>query len=273
MKPLHSMPVITAIALLVCVAAVGLGISAAREMPVRVSAGEHELRMSIQGAGSPTVILETFGPAYLEAWNRIQPEIARFARVVAYDHAGYWGSEPGPKPRDAMRIARELHAALGTANLPPPYILVGYSFGGPYIRVFASLYPEAVAGMVFVDPTQEAFMAMLNRMFPELNTVTHEQRREQNEWGMQRPSLNQARDARLPEVPITLITGAKVHDVLTRKLLPLWQAEHAKWLSQFPNAQHIVTTNSGHGVVFTEPELIVDAVREAVARVRFRETR
>lgn len=272
MRKLHSIPVITVISLLICVAAVGLGISAAREMPVRISAGKHELRMAIAGTGSPTVILETIGPANLENWNRIQRRIARFATVVSYDHAGYWASDPGPKPRDATRIARELHAALGNANLPPPYVLVGYSFGGPYIRVFAGLYPEEVAGMVFVDPTQEAFMSMLNRKFPELNVVTYEQRHEQNEWGMQYQSMMQARDARLPEVPITLITGAKVHDVLTRKLLPLWQAEHAKWLSQFPGARHIVTTNSGHGVVFTEPELIVDAVREAVETVRAKET-
>jgi pimeloyl-ACP methyl ester carboxylesterase len=63
-----------------------------------------------------------------------------------------------------------------------------------------------------------------------------------------------------------LISGAAEHDVLSRKFLPLWRDEHAKWLSQFPQARHIITTNSGHGVVFTEPELIVDAVREVIAR-------
>ncbi len=263
--PVYAVALLT---LIVTTAALCLGVLAAREMPVRISVGEHELRMSIAGTGSPTVILETFGPAYLETWNRIQPEIARFARVVSYDHAGYWASEPGPKPRDATRIARELHTALQKANLRPPYVLVGYSFGGPYIRVFASLYPEEVAGMVFVDPTQEAFMAMLNEQFPDMNIVTEAQRSEQYEWGMQWPSMHQARDARLPEVPITLITGAKIHDVLSRKLLPLWQAEHTKWLSQFASAQHIITTNSGHGVVFTEPELIVGAVGEIVEQVR-----
>ena len=126
--------------------------------------------------------------------------------------------------------------------------------------MFASLYPEEVAGLVFVDPTQEAFMAMLNEQFPDMNIVTDEQ----YEWGMQWQSLIQARDAQLPEVPMPLITGAAAHDVLSRKLLPRWQAEHAKWLSQFPSAKHIVTSNSGHGVVFTEPELIVGAVREIV---------
>ncbi len=264
MNPFQPPTSITLFTIVPTAAALMLGIAAAREMPVRVSVGDHELRMLVSGSRGPTVVLETFGPAYLETWNRIQPKIAQFARVISYDHAGYWGSEPGPKPRDATRIATELRVALRKAGLAPPYILVGYSFGGPYIRVFAGLYPEEVAGMVFVDPTQESFMALLNRLFPEINVVTTEDVNAQEEWGMQWASMNQARVARLPEVPITLITGAAVHDVLSRNLIPIWGAEQAKWLSTFPQAKHIVTTRSGHGVVFTEPELIVDAVKGIV---------
>jgi pimeloyl-ACP methyl ester carboxylesterase len=145
---------------------------------------------------------------------------------------------------------------------------VGYSFGGPYIRVFAGLYPEEVIGMVFVDPTQESFMLMLNREFPEMNVVTEQQRREQGEWGMQWSSLHQAENALLPVVPMILITGARAHDVLSRHLLPRWEAEHLNWLGQFPHAKHVPTTNSGHGVVFTEPELVIEAVRKVVEQAR-----
>jgi pimeloyl-ACP methyl ester carboxylesterase len=252
----------------VTAAALVLGIAAAREMPVRIPAGGHHLRMSVQGTGGPAVILETFGVANLESWNRVQTEIARFTRVVSYDHAGYWGSEPGPKPRDATRIAHELRAALRNANIPPPYILVGYSFGGPYIRVFAGLHPDEVAGMLFIDPTQEGFMIMLRERFPELNVIPDEARREQSEWGMSWPSMEQARDSRLPDVPTTLITGARTHNVLSRHLMPRWLGDHAKWLAGYPRAKHIVTTNSGHGVLFSEPELIVEAVHEIVRQTR-----
>jgi hypothetical protein len=115
-----------------------LAVEAARAMPRHVSAGQNALRMSIVGEGSPTVVFECFGPASLEIWSRIQPEVARLTRTVSYDHGGFWGSEPGPKPRDAQRLAGELRAALQTAGVPPPYLLVGYSFGGPYVRVFAA---------------------------------------------------------------------------------------------------------------------------------------
>ena len=85
---------------------------------------------------------------------------------------------------------------------------------------------------------------------------------------MQGQSMDQARGAILPDVPMTLITGARVHEALSRYLLPRWEAEHSHWLSRYPHAKHIVTTNSGHGVVFTEPELIVNAVREMIGRPR-----
>jgi pimeloyl-ACP methyl ester carboxylesterase len=105
--------------------ALGLHVAAVRTMPTRVSVGDHKLRMYVTGHCSPSVVLETFGLAYLETWDKIQPEIARFAKVVSYDHAGYWGSEPGEKPRDAKQIARELHSALSNAGVSPPYLLVG----------------------------------------------------------------------------------------------------------------------------------------------------
>ena len=252
--------------------ALALAIHAARAMPTRVPAGAHALRMLATGAGSPTVVLETFGPACLEIWNQIQPGIEGVARVVSYDHAGYWGSEPGPKPRDARRIAVELHAALRNANLPPPYILVGYSFGGPYTRVFAGLYPNEVAGMVLVDPSQEEFMAWLNAHFPKLNVVTDADLQKQDEWGSQWISMGQAHDAILPDVPITLITAAKIEGPLLGRLIPVWRGAHENWIRGHPGARHIVTTNSTHGIFHTEPELIAGAVREMVLKTQSKDT-
>src|SRR5262245_17009806 len=81
-----------------------------------VDTGGHHLRMLISGRGSPAVIFETGGsPAAggpLEAWERVQPAVSRFTTTVSYDRGGIAWSAPGPKPRDARRIARELHTAL-----------------------------------------------------------------------------------------------------------------------------------------------------------------
>src|SRR5262249_37856517 len=141
------------------------------------------------------------------------------------------------------------------AGVPPPYLLVGYSFGGPYIRVFASMYPGEVCGMVFVDPAQEQFSAWLKKHFPGMNVVTEEDRQRQDEWGSQEISFEQAHEARLPNVPITLISAAQPGGILLNRLLPEWLKAHHDWLGQYPQARHITTTNSGHGIFFSEPGL------------------
>ena len=56
-------------------------------------------------------------------------------------------------PRDAHQIATELHTLLMQAGVPGPYVLVGHSFGGLYVRTYAADYPGEVAGVVLVDAT------------------------------------------------------------------------------------------------------------------------
>jgi pimeloyl-ACP methyl ester carboxylesterase len=236
----------------------------------RVDVDGRRVRLKVAGQGAPVVVLETSGMAPLECWARVQPEVAKFARVVAYDHAGYWGSDPGPKPRDARQVAQELHALLRRAELPPPYVLVGYSFGGPFIRVFAHQYPNEVAGMVFVDPSQEEAFAWLKVQHPEINRITPEEEAAQDEWGCSWASLDQARRAwPLPNVPVTLITCVRLDgNPLLREIVPVWLKSHQNWLSKIPDARHVVTDRSGHGIVLQEPELVIEEIREMVERVR-----
>ncbi len=123
------------------------------EKIIDVDAGGHRLHMLIVGDTGPTVVLESGGGGGI-GWEQVRQEVGRYARVVTYDRAGVGASEPGPQPRTGRQIAVELHTALGNADLSPPYILVGHSMGGPYVRIFAATYPDEVAGLVLVDPTQ-----------------------------------------------------------------------------------------------------------------------
>jgi pimeloyl-ACP methyl ester carboxylesterase len=104
-----------------------------------------------QAPGAPTVILENGLGATSATWARVQPEVARSARVCAYDRAGAGWSDPSRAPRDAQAMAGELHSLLQAAGIPGPYVLVGWSFGGLVVRVFAGQYPDEVAGLVLVD--------------------------------------------------------------------------------------------------------------------------
>jgi len=81
----------------------------------------------------------------------VQPEVAKATRVCSYDRAGTGWSGSNSKPRDAQHIAAELHALLQSAGIPGPYVLVGWSFGGLYVREYAGQYPNEVGGMVLLD--------------------------------------------------------------------------------------------------------------------------
>ncbi|HEX8097709.1 MAG TPA: alpha/beta hydrolase, partial [Pyrinomonadaceae bacterium] len=142
--------------------------NAQREGELSADAGGHRLHMLVEGRGAPTVILESGLGDGLESWAKVQPEVARFARVVAYDRAGLGRSEPGPKPRTARQVATELHTALKNAGLKPPFVLVGHSGSGFTIRVFANLYPNEVAGLVFVEPTQAGLEDWIRSRRPDV---------------------------------------------------------------------------------------------------------
>src|SRR5919112_4782707 len=88
-------------------------------------------------------------------WQLVQPEMAKFARVCTYDRAGMGWSEAGSQPRTSRQIVRELHTLLGNAGVRGPYVLVGHSFGGTNMQVYASQYPDEVAGMALVDSALE----------------------------------------------------------------------------------------------------------------------
>lgn len=123
------------------------------------------LHVQTSGQGLPAVVLETGLGGMSSAWGWIQPEAAKFSRVVAYDRAGLGWSGPDTAPITAGLVSRRLHSLLLHSRILPPYVLVGHSMGGLFIRVFADLYPDEVAGMVLLDavhPDQHLRSAAIN---------------------------------------------------------------------------------------------------------------
>lgn len=122
-----------------------------------VDVGGYRLHLYCTGLnrdGRPTVVLET-GLGGLgtnsATWVWVQQAVAKTTRVCAYDRAGLGWSDPGPAPRDAMQIAAELHTLLRKSGTPGPYVLAGWSYGGLYVRAFASRYSDETAGLVLLD--------------------------------------------------------------------------------------------------------------------------
>jgi pimeloyl-ACP methyl ester carboxylesterase len=116
-----------------------------------VNVGGYSLHLQCVGTGSPTVVLDAgLGGTSLD-WNLVQTQIGQTTRVCAYDRAGMGWSDSSPAPRDAENIATELHTLLQNAQIPGPYVLAGWSYGGMYVRQYAGQYPDEVAGLVLLD--------------------------------------------------------------------------------------------------------------------------
>ena len=118
-----------------------------------VDIGGWQLHLHGQGTNKkgPAVILEAGAGDFSFDWSLVHPEVAKFAPVYSYDRAGHAWSDMGPKPRTMQQTVYNLHTLLHKANVPPPYILVGASYGGFLVRLFAQQYPKEVAGIVLVD--------------------------------------------------------------------------------------------------------------------------
>ena len=120
-----------------------------------VDVGGYKLHRNSMGSGGPTVVLESGLGCISSDWGLVQSEIAKFTTVISYDRAGMGWSEESPCPRTSQQIVEDLHTLLHNAKIPGPYILVGHSFGGPNVQLYAITYPDEVAGLVLVDSSHE----------------------------------------------------------------------------------------------------------------------
>ena len=120
-----------------------------------IDVGGYKLHLQSKGSGGPAVVIDTGLGDISATWSPIQSEIAKFTQVVTYDRAGIGWSESSPFPRTSQQIVHELHELLTRAHIPKPYILVGHSFGGINVQLYAATYPEDVQGLVLVDSGHE----------------------------------------------------------------------------------------------------------------------
>lgn len=121
---------------------------------VDVGDGRH-LNLYCRGTGSPAVIFDSGLGDSTIAWALVQPTISEKNTTCSYDRAGLGFSDAATRPSTASNDADDIHRALKVAHVKPPYILVGHSAGGMYVRVFADRYRHEVVGMVLVDPSHE----------------------------------------------------------------------------------------------------------------------
>jgi hypothetical protein len=230
------------------------------------------LEAKIEGTNRPPVIFESGFTGGLFLWAPIQSQIGKVTQTLSYERAGLGRSEPGPEPRSAEPIARELHALLAAKAIAPPYILVGHSAGGLYVRVFAHMYPKEIAGLVLVDPaTEEDYERMqkdktdedLQKMGMPPGAVA--------QWRALPETIRQARETwPLPGVPVVVLTSGKPlgqWPLATPTDMQRWLESHDKLVARIPGAEHIVISGADHLSILKEGA-VVEKIREMVDGVR-----
>ena len=136
-----------------------------------VDVGGHAMRvltrgLDRRGPGSPVLVFEAGATQSLDVWNGVLAALPEELPVVAYDRAGLGRSEWDATTPTPRHVATRLHALLDAVDAGPPYVVVGYSWGGSLARFFAGYYPDEVAGLVFVDPGPIVTMTHAERLAP-----------------------------------------------------------------------------------------------------------
>jgi pimeloyl-ACP methyl ester carboxylesterase len=240
--------------------------------PELVQVGNLRVETKIEGMGNPPVILESGFTGGLFPWGPIQSAVAKQTLTWSYERAGLGRSDPGPNPRAAEQIARELHALLAAKAIAPPYILVGHSAGGLFVRVFAHLYPKEIAGLVLVDPATEVDYERI------LKDKTAEDLQKMGmpsggveQWRALPESIEQARHSwPLPKVPVVVFTSGKPlgqWPLATPEDMQKWLESHNKLVTRIPGAKHIVIENVDHLGILKE-DVVVQDILQMLAAVR-----
>ncbi len=257
--------------------------------------GGRRIYLECHGRGRPTVVLEAGLRSRSDFWIErtdetrgvtVVPGVAKFTRVCIYDRPGttlgtseFSRSDPVPMPRTARDAVADLHALLRAARVPGPYVLGGHSTGGLIARLYAAIYPREVAGMVLVDALSEflrkRFTAEQMAVYDELNngSLPGLEDYADLEQILFRPSFRQTARATgaepLPDIPVVVISRGETFPLpedlpagLTTEVSErAWSYAQDRLARLTPDIRQWVAKRSSHYIMFSQPRLIVRAIR------------
>ena len=252
----------------------------------------HTMRVRAAGLadrqpGQPVIVLEGGAVQSIETWDPIFDRVAALAPVIAYDRRGIGRSEVDGQPQTLVHVNESLHALLAAATVPPPYVLVGHSYGGVLISAFARRYPKEVTGLVYLDaPDMDLTVADLDTVSPNALRLL---RSELDVFPPDLPSGIQAElenirrlvndftamNATRPPVGVpaaVLVSAGKVDQVQdpversTRSSILGIQIRHEQhWALSSPQGLFAVTRRGGHNIHQDNPDLTVLAIHHILA--------
>ncbi len=248
-----------------------------------VQVGKYRLNFQVIEGGNQTILLEAGGGMDSKEWNNLAPELANKtgATIVSYDRAGFGKSDLPESPHDMREEVEWLWQGLQRLNLDKDLILVGHSFGGWMIRLIASEHPEAVHGMVFVDPFTNEFVDLLGVEYldnhPMTGKLPFDTSQPDKLTKFQRavvrmvgdglgPKLEIMRKTSIPsDIPVVVITSGRPFLPKTEEQ-EAWRLSHEQLTASIKGAILIVAEKSDHMIPGRQPDLIIEAVMKVFHR-------
>lgn len=254
-----------------------------------VDVGGRRLHCYVYGSGGPTVVLVSGFGALQEYWNPVVAGIAEMTTVVTYDRAGYGKSETGSLPVHGQQSAADLHGLLEKLGVPKPYLLVGHSYGGRIVRLYAAAHPSDTAGLVLEEAGHEDLAdaqvaaltgkdrETLEAMIAPYRAKVSDPRTETDYMAETVEQLR--RSGPLPRVPLVVITAESRGSGLPPVFSPEGQArlnEVAMAMQKalaglIPGGEQILVEGAGHNVHLDKPDAVLAPIRAMVNRLRGRQ--
>lgn len=245
----------------------------------------------VEGAGEPTIVFLTGKGRSQSDFKKVYAKLKKTNQIFSYDRAGLGKSELIRNERRVDTMAYELHELLVKAKVKPPYLLVGHSLGGSVMRCFASMYPETVAGMVFVEPTHEEEFRYGLEIRSDSDKVVFrdefktylrakskvkgqkEESKESFDFDTLGYSTNQkiVKNLKLPTtIPMTLLISMSpdVENAYIERELKFKLDFFEKWKNINPNTKIVSTYKSGYFIQKNEPRLVVDEINEMLGKIK-----
>lgn len=240
-----------------------------------VDIGGRCLHIHCQGQGQPAVILEAGMGDTLATWAAILPILAQETQVCSYDRAGLGESDPVPTPRSIGGMVADLQNLLDRVEIAGPYLLVGHSFGAQIVRLFAARHPDAVAGLILIDPSHEDKYARFEQvltaaLITRQNAYLADPSRNSEAIDLLYSRTGMQDTHRSLPVPLIILTRGQpdppspVWPTVPIQALEEELQEETLTFSSWRGRQRITATGSGHYIHHNQPELVIAAIREVI---------
>lgn len=257
-------------------AALLLGISAATQLASQkehtghlVEVGSRKMFLNCTGnARGSTVILEAGSGDSSEVWDAVQKQVEQFEHVCSYDRLGLGKSEKLAAPHTADEIVDDLHQLLQAGRVPPPYVMVGHSIGGIYVRKYAALYPGEVKGLVLLDSAHEEQFARVSQISPEWAQRIRERfsAEDQSASGFLPQDEHLAWHFNGPLIVIEheQMPPSAASDPMAKQSEALFHLLQKDLAGRSKFGQLCEAKKSGHYIQRDEPELVTEAIKDVI---------